>query len=127
MPALLKGITHVIIQTAQSLQIAKETGVYAIAELCFGPGDQNTIAQVEYKQLKDGKSMSWQLPVKTVERDGKNVQLPIFTGELMLELSNLAAQAMARIKKELEPPKTNGKTYRVTKKKVEDITNGEAP
>ncbi len=120
MPMILRGITHVIIETAHTKEDVAKKGVYAVASLCFGPGDTDCISQLEYVQASN-KRMVWRMPAVSRERDGKPVNLLVFNGGLIDELSQWAIRAMARIKTDLGKVSL-AHIYRVTANEAKDVT-----
>jgi hypothetical protein len=106
-------VTHAIVHIPKESD-AKQSGVMAVVDLCFGQGD-NAISGIRY--VKSDGRMAWHAPMIQVLRDGAWISLPVFKGELLVEVCKLASQAVARIKKQFGSPAWN-KQYLVLKDRV---------
>jgi hypothetical protein len=115
MAKLLAGVTHALV-TIASAQDAKTTGTTATVSLCFGPGDDTSIGGLCYTKVEGQKA--WHVPQFQVFRDGKPVILPVFKGDLLVEVCKLASAALARIRKDCGAPQW-GRQYAVYKDRVE--------
>jgi|ERR1039458_7759898 hypothetical protein len=101
---LLYGVTHIVITTAPSAVEYKESGVFATADLCFGPDTANAISCIDAILAPD-KTIGWRLPSMTYMRKGKEIRVPIFQGALAVEIGHWASLAIDRIKKQIGTPK----------------------
>lgn len=97
---LLYGVTHVVITTAPSMVRYRESGVFAQADLCFGPGKGNMIGCIDAILAPD-KTIGWRLPSMVYTREGKKVRQPVFQGAIAVEVGQWASMAVDRIKKQL--------------------------
>src|ERR1035441_4302221 len=77
---LLYGVTHVVITTAPSMVRYRESGVFAQADLCFGPGKGNMIGCIDAILAPD-KTIGWRLPSMVYTREGKKVRQPVRSEE----------------------------------------------
>lgn len=111
---LLVGITHAIVDVP-AREDARQSGVVAEVELCFGPGDDTSICHIQYVRT-DG-AFSWRVPHVPVVKDGRQTMHPVFRGELMAQLCNVAARALDRIKQDFGKPEY-GVRYRVADNKA---------
>lgn len=109
----LSGVTHAVVHIPKEAD-AKKSGVMATVDLCFGQGD-NAISGIRYVKA-DGR-MAWHTPMVQILSDGNWINLPVFKGELLVEVCKLASQAVTRIKKQFGSPAWN-KQYLVLKDKV---------
>lgn len=100
MPKHLTGITHALVSIPKE-DDAKRSGVMAVVDLCFGQGD-TAIAGLRY--VKDDGRMSWHSPMIQLLRNNSWVNLPVFKGEILLEICKLASQAVTRVKKQFGRP-----------------------
>lgn len=109
----LTGVTHALV-TIPKESDAKQTNVMAVVDLCFGQGD-TSISGIRY--VKSDGRMSWHAPMVQLWRNGAWVHLPVFKGELLVEVCRLASQAVTRVKKQFGRPEWD-KQYIVLKDKV---------
>jgi len=123
---MLKGMSHVIIQF-NTVEKLKNTGVAAMASICFG-ADDCAITQILYRIPDEEKTPRWMLPLRSKKHGDVIIdEYDIFTGKIKDELLALAGRAVERLK---EPGviqgKVSGRTFRVTKAGVEEV-KPEAP
>ena len=116
MTKLLGGVTHVIVEVP-SRSDSDRSGVVALVNLCFGPGDDAGIAHIQAIRGKE-HSLIWRVPHVEVWKDGKRELQPVFRGELMHQVCAAAARALDRIKRDIGRPQY-GKKYRITNRAVE--------
>lgn len=115
MSRLLSGITHALV-TVSTREEAKATNTFATVDLCFGPGDDTALSGFKYTRNEEGRTV-WNVPMYEVIRNGRPMVLPVLKGDLMLEATRMASQAIARIKKDLGGPAW-GVRYRILKDQV---------
>lgn len=107
---LLAGVTHALV-TVPAREDADRTGVRAIVDLCYGPGDDTAIGQIYLSKNIDGE-MAWNVPHTQMLYKGQCINKPVFRGELLVMLCAAAAKAVDHIRTELGKPEY-GKRYRV--------------
>lgn len=112
---LLAGITHAIVDVS-SKSDAHESGVVADVELCYGPGDDTSICHIQYVRSATGP-LVWKVPHVMVTENGVVKSKPVFRGELLEQLCQVAARALDRIKQEYGRPQY-GARYRVADNKA---------
>jgi hypothetical protein len=112
---LLKGITHCILIMPKDKAVAEKNGVYAFLFLCFGPGDEDAIAQVHLTKVND--RFAWRSPHTTVGRKS----VPVFKGQLATEITLIAQEAYELVKKQFGKVRY-GRKYRIAGNKAIDET-----
>jgi hypothetical protein len=112
---LLAGITHAIVEVP-SRNDSHKSGVVAEVELCFGPGDDTSICHIQYVRGLTGTPV-WRVPHIPVVKDNATQLHPVFRGELMEQICNVAARALDRIKEVFGRPEY-GLRYRVADSKA---------
>ena len=125
MPNKLLGWTHCIVQTT-SREFSQLNRIYGYINVCFGPGDNDAIVGITWLKVTD-KQYGFQMPQFSYPRDKDSRSiLPVFKGQLAIELSSIAASAVEEVKK-LGRYQHN-KRYRVDKSgAVEKVKEGECP
>jgi hypothetical protein len=117
---LFNGMTHAVI-FFNTVEGSKTTGVSAMIKLCFG-SDENAIAQVLYRLIPGSTTPVWTLPVRTEAA----ITFPIFRGVVGEEILAAVGRCADRIRK--APNITGrlaGRSFRVTTKTVEEITQSD--
>ena|ERR1035438_1184981 len=109
MASILTGITHAIV-TVPSRADSQASGVRASVALCYGPGDDNAITNINLLHSSGGSS--WNVPHIQEIRDGKWIWVPVFRGEVLEQVSDTAARALERVKEQIGKPQWNT-SYRV--------------
>jgi len=106
---ILAGITHALVTTSEKADAA-ETGVVAVVDLCYGPGDDHRMGQIQL--IRRGEDLGWMGPqvLKTIA--GRQIICPVFTGEPHDLVCRAAARALERVKTDIVKPKF-GTRYRV--------------
>lgn len=117
MSKVLTGMTHAIVRTNTKAD-AELTKIYAYVDLCFGPGDENALCNIAYKQNGAGHP-EFTPPVTAVVKDGKKVIVPLVTGQVATKILLAATAALDRVKaaKGLK----YGKSFKVFANGVEEI------
>lgn len=118
---ILNGVTHAIV-TIPEKAVALETGVRAVVDLCYGPGDDTAICEITLMKSED--DLVWTVPhVRSSVAPGHKVLVPVLKGQLLLKSCEVAARAVDRVKRDFGTPKYHTK-YRVfagDTKAVEEI------
>jgi hypothetical protein len=117
---LFNGLTHAVI-FFNTVEGSKTTGVSAMMKLCFG-SDEDAIAQVLYRITPGVSTPVWTLPTRT---EGTN-SFPILRGKVGEEILGAAGRCADRLRK--APNITGrlaGRSFRVTTKTVEEITQSD--
>jgi hypothetical protein len=112
---LLPGITHALV-IVPSKEDAKASGTLAYVDLCFGPGDDTAITGIRYT-LNEERQLVWQVPYIETFEDGRVVVRPVFKGDLLREITQLASASVNKLKKTLGKPAW-GQRYRILKDQV---------
>jgi hypothetical protein len=111
MSRILTGLTHAIIKTPTKTS-ANKSGIYALVDLFYGPGDDNAIRGIAWKKTGD-RQYAFQVPtIKAMVEEDNWVNIPVFTGEIATDLIRQAARSMDAVKKSINHFEY-GKTYRV--------------
>lgn len=107
---LLVAVTHILV-TIPNKDDALATGVRATVDLCFGPGDDSAISQVQLVKRDD--DLAWEVPHVPYRRGNSHkCMVPVFRGRLLEEVCEMAARAVEHIKRDLGIPQY-GMRYRV--------------
>ena len=109
MSNLLSGLTHAVVSVSKR-EDSEASGIRASVSLCFGPGDDTAIANIHYVKGTDG--MQWLVPHVDTVLDGRPVKSPVFRGELLAKICQVAARALERVKEHVGTPAW-GVSYRV--------------
>jgi hypothetical protein len=117
MKQLLVGYTHTLIHTTPK-EVAKLTGVYAYVDICYGPGNQDAIANIPWRLVD--KQMAFTSPRTAVAVGTAREVRPVFTGQLNQELCAICTAKIVQIKKQFGVVRS-GKTYRVDDTGVTEI------
>jgi hypothetical protein len=118
MNKLLAGYTHMIVRTLTT-QDSDISGVVAYVDICYGPGDDSSLANIPWRKLGP-KQVGFASPTAVIAREGKKVAVPVFKGRLNEEICALCAQSIDTIKKQFGTLKS-GHTYHVNEKGATDI------
>jgi hypothetical protein len=105
----LAGITHAIVTTSKKAD-AETTGILAVVDLCYGPGDDHRMGQIQL--IQRGDDVGWMGPQVLKMVGGRQIICPVFTGEPHDFVCRAAARAWERVKTDIVRPKY-GKRYRV--------------
>jgi hypothetical protein len=105
----LKGMTHALV-LVPSKPDSEASGIRASVSLCWGPGDDTAITNINYVRGTDGPL--WTVPHVDVVEDGRHVKSPVFRGELLESLCQTAARALEQVKTHCGAPHW-GARYRV--------------
>lgn len=109
MSNLLSGLTHAVVSVPKR-EDSEASGIRASVSLCFGPGDDTAVTNIHY--VKGAEGMVWVVPHVDVVLDGRSIKSPVFRGELLEKICQVAARALERVKEHLGTPSW-GTSYRV--------------
>jgi len=111
----LTNVTHAVVSIPTKPDFIKSK-VCAVVDICLG--NNNAINGLEYIKQYDG-TMCWRAPSYKQIRNGNIETVPVFKGDLLAELCQLALKAINNIKNKCGRPQC-GHTYVVYSNKVID-------
>lgn len=117
-PDFLAGVTHAVVTTTSEAD-AKESGIYAYVELCFGLNGDNSISAIPYIKISKN-TFGAQSPKVKIKFRGKEVERPVFTGAVGEKICVMCNNNMEIVKRVVGKYEYE-KRYKVMSGRAEEI------